>query len=101
MDRKEDAFDWQLRDERLTSRRPSDFPGGREVDVNEQDELTPVWTTAKSAELYQVRGWGEPYFSISERGTLEVRPDPEKPTRSIDLHELVQDLEARGLDLPL
>ncbi len=69
--------------------------------MSEQDEQAPEWSIAKSAELYQVRGWGEPYFSISERGTVEVRPDPEKPTRAIDLHELVQDLEARGLDLPL
>ncbi len=69
--------------------------------MSEQDEQVPGWTIAKSAELYQVRGWGEPYFSISERGTVQVLPDPEKPGRTIDLHELVQDLEARGLDLPL
>jgi arginine decarboxylase len=70
------------------------------VDVSENDEA-PGWSVARSAELYQVRGWGEPYFSINERGTVEVTPDPEKPNRKIDLHELVQDLEARGLDLPL
>jgi arginine decarboxylase len=70
------------------------------VDVSENDEA-PGWSVARSAELYQVRGWGEPYFSISERGNVEVTPDPEKPNRKIDLHELVQDLEARGLDLPL
>jgi arginine decarboxylase len=67
----------------------------------EHDEDTPGWSIAKSSELYQVRGWGEPYFSISERGTVEVTPDPEKSNRRIDLFELVQDLEARGLDLPL
>jgi arginine decarboxylase len=69
--------------------------------VSEPDDEAPGWSTAKSAELYQIRGWGEPYFSISERGTVEVSPDPEKPERKIDLHELVGDLEARGLDLPL
>ena len=77
------------------------FPPVVEVDVSEHDEAAPGWTIQKSAELYQIRGWGEPYFGISEKGTVEVSPDPERPTRKIDLHELVQDLEARGLDLPL
>src|SRR4029078_12268081 len=58
-------------------------------------------TTQRSAELYQVRGWGEPYFSISERGTIQVTSDPSQPNRKIDLHELVGNLEARGLDMPL
>ncbi|HEX5659293.1 MAG TPA: biosynthetic arginine decarboxylase [Polyangiales bacterium] len=65
------------------------------------DEAVPGWTPQKSADIYQIRGWGEPYFSVSERGTVEVTPDPEKPHRKIDLYELVHDLEARGLDMPL
>ncbi len=69
--------------------------------MSEHDDDVPGWNVAKSAELYQIRGWGEPYFSISEQGTVEVTPDPEKPLKKIDMHELVQDLEARGLDLPL
>jgi len=72
-----------------------------EVPMSEHDDDVPGWNIAKSAELYQIRGWGEPYFSISELGTVEVSPDPEKPLKKIDMHELVQDLEARGLDLPL
>jgi arginine decarboxylase len=76
-------------------------PPDSEVDVSVHDDEPEGWTIAKSSELYQVRGWGEPYFSISERGTVQVTPDPENPHRAIDLHELVQDLEARGLDLPL
>jgi arginine decarboxylase len=59
------------------------------------------WTTTRSAELYQIRGWGEPYFSVSERGTIQVTSDPAQPNRKIDLHDLVGDLEARGLDMPL
>ncbi len=49
--------------------------------MSEEDDEVPGWSIAKSAERYQIRGWGEPYFSISERGTVEVRPDPEKPDR--------------------
>lgn len=61
-----------------------------------------VWTPGRSADLYLIKGWGDPYFSVSERGTVVVRPDPEgQPDRTIDLYDLTQDLEARGLYLPL
>ncbi len=64
------------------------------------DDETP-WTAAKSAELYQINGWGTPYFRISEKGHVEVVPFRDDDTRTFDLHALVLDLEARGLDLPL
>ncbi len=58
------------------------------------------WTIARSADTYQIRGWGDPYFQINERGRVEVRPDP-TTERTIDLYDLANDLEARGLSLPL
>ncbi|APS00869.1 arginine decarboxylase [Pajaroellobacter abortibovis] len=58
------------------------------------------WSSAKSADLYNVRGWGEPYFIVNEEGNVEVRPDPERHQR-IDLLALTKDLKARGLALPL
>jgi arginine decarboxylase len=60
-----------------------------------------AWSVQKSAELYQVRGWGHPYFTINDQGRVEVVPDPERPHLRIDLYELVNDLDARGLELPL
>jgi arginine decarboxylase len=60
-----------------------------------------AWSIQKSAELYQVRGWGHPYFTINRAGHVEVVPDPERAHLRIDLHDLVKDLEARGLELPL
>ncbi|MEI7894133.1 MAG: biosynthetic arginine decarboxylase [Myxococcales bacterium] len=60
----------------------------------------PGWTLEKSAELYQIRGWGEPYFTVNAQGHVEVRPDPAQD-RGIDLFALAQDLKARGLSLPL
>jgi len=58
------------------------------------------WSIEKSAELYQIRGWGEPYFRINDKGNVEVRPDPTQD-RTIDLFELTTQLNARGLDFPL
>ena len=37
----------------------------------------PTWSIEKSAELYQIRGWGEPYFRVSANGCVEVSPDPD------------------------
>lgn len=58
------------------------------------------WNAAKSAQLYQVQGWGSPYFSVNESGYIEVRPDPDCE-RTVNLFELTEDLRARGLDLPI
>ncbi len=58
------------------------------------------WTPARSAALYQIDGWGEPYFFVNAQGHVEVRPDP-RLDRRIDLYDLVGDLKARGLSMPL
>ncbi|MFN3202211.1 MAG: biosynthetic arginine decarboxylase [Bradymonadia bacterium] len=58
------------------------------------------WGVEQSAELYNIGGWGDPYFTINTRGHVQVTPDPEQP-RSIDLYALINDLKARGLDLPM
>ncbi len=60
----------------------------------------PEWDIEQSSDLYQIRGWGEPYFSINEKGHVEVRPDPDLD-RAIDLYDLAQDLQARGIELPI
>ena len=59
-----------------------------------------AWTVERSAELYQVSGWGTPYFSINEKGHVEVRPDPTRD-RALDLHELAMELRMRGLEFPI
>ena len=65
------------------------------------DEHEARWSVQRSADLYQIRGWGHPYFTINEAGHVQVVPDPERPQQAIDLFELVNDLDARGLELPL
>ncbi len=58
------------------------------------------WTTRDSLELYGVPRWGAEYFHINELGHVVVRPRGETGP-SIDLPELVHDLERRELRTPL
>ena len=58
------------------------------------------WSTADAADLYEVARWGNGYFSVGPNGHLLVHPDKD-PTRSIDLKQLVDRLQVRGIDLPI
>ena len=59
-----------------------------------------LWLPEKSAQLYQVQGWGSDYFAVSDTGHVVVKPDP-RHELPIDLYELVGDLTMRGIELPL
>jgi len=65
----------------------------------ETEQLAP-WTTASSAELYNVEGWGNEYFSVNPRGHLAVHPGG-PGTAALDLKELVDEVSERGIGLPL
>lgn len=58
------------------------------------------WSTERSSELYQVGGWGTPYFSVNAQGHVEVKPDPDQSC-AIDLHALAMQLRMRGLEFPI
>jgi arginine decarboxylase len=58
------------------------------------------WTTAEAAELYDVASWGKGYFSVGVNGHLYVHPNKD-PQRSLDLKELVDNLQLRGIALPI
>jgi arginine decarboxylase len=64
-----------------------------------QTELR-AWTIQDSSELYNIGGWGRDFFSINEAGNVEVTPAG-PGTLKIDLKELVDDLQSRGLNLPI
>ena len=75
------------------------------------------WTVQNSADLYNVNNWGSGYFRINAKGNIEVTPcGCETPSNgngadanqangsvpnAIDLKELVDDLQARGLRSPI
>ena len=58
------------------------------------------WTVRDSLELYNVTAWGAGFFTVNEKGHVEVRPRGEQGP-GIDLLDLVQDLNQRGLRTPL
>ncbi len=58
------------------------------------------WTVRDSLELYGVKSWGAGFFGIDANGHVEVRPRGKNGPR-VDLFELVQDLERRGLRTPM
>src|SRR5262245_6778636 len=59
------------------------------------------WTIQDAKELYNIDGWGAGFFDVNDRGHVIVRPDPEQADRTLDLYELVMDLEAQGVTLPV
>ena len=63
---------------------------------------TEPWTIKKSEEIYNLDGWGSPYFKINEEGHVECNPTGEVgEEHNIDLYELTHDLIERGHNLPL
>lgn len=63
-------------------------------------EAVDLWTVQDALEQYDVERWGKGYFSISPQGSLNVHPSRD-PKSSIDLQELIDRLQIRGLDLPI
>ncbi|GAB4817650.1 hypothetical protein N2152v2_004696 [Parachlorella kessleri] len=78
----------------------------RGLTVNQrQGSLAPAvegdgpWTAEDSALLYNVDGWGAPYFSVSRDGTLLVKPAG-TDSYAVDLHKLVLSLQHQGIRPP-
>ncbi len=62
--------------------------------------LPRKWTIADSTETYGIKYWANGYFSINDLGHVVSHPrGPEAGT--IDLKELVDEVERRGIGLPL
>ncbi len=61
---------------------------------------THAWNVHDASELYEVARWGHGYFSVNPAGHVQVHPTKE-PERGIDLKELVDRLQLRGISLPV
>ncbi|MBL9122349.1 MAG: biosynthetic arginine decarboxylase [Planctomycetaceae bacterium] len=64
------------------------------------NDAAKPWTIIDSSELYDVTRWGKGYFSINDEGHLQVHPT-KSPARAIDLKQLIDRLQLRGIDLPI
>src|SRR3954463_9914867 len=58
------------------------------------------WSATEASELYDVASWGKGYFAVGKNGNVWVHPGKD-PARGIDLKELVDNLEKRGIALPI
>ncbi|MFZ5479387.1 MAG: biosynthetic arginine decarboxylase [Myxococcota bacterium] len=58
------------------------------------------WSIQDSIELYNIRNWGRDFFRINDAGNIEVTPAGPRGG-GIDLKGLVDDLERRGISLPI
>ena len=66
--------------------------------MNEQE--TRRWTAVDAAELYEVADWGKGYFSVNDAGNVCIHPEKD-PQQKIDLKLLVDQLQARQIELPV
>src|SRR6187431_1707712 len=61
---------------------------------------TRSWSVHDASELYEVARWGNGYFSVNDSGHVQVHPTKDS-ARAIDLKELVDRLQLRGISLPV
>ena len=59
-----------------------------------------TWKTQDAIETYGVRNWSKGYFSVNSLGHVTVHPN-KRPDQAIDLKVLVDQLLARGIQLPI
>lgn len=57
------------------------------------------WRVEDSIELYNIGGWGINYFSVNEKGNVTVTP--RKDGVSVDLKELLDELQLRDIEAPV
>jgi arginine decarboxylase len=75
-------------------------PNGGSTPATNSAATSGAWTVHDASELYEVARWGKDYFSINDAGHLEVHPTKD-PSQAIDLKELVDRLQMRGISLPV
>jgi arginine decarboxylase len=63
-------------------------------------ELIGKWKIQDAVETYGIRHWGKGYFGVNSAGHVTVHPT-KREDQSIDLKELIDQLQARGIQLPI
>jgi arginine decarboxylase len=57
------------------------------------------WDIPAAISLYNIDRWGTGYFTINDRGNIQVQPT--RGPASIDLMELIEEAKQRGLTFPI
>jgi arginine decarboxylase len=65
-----------------------------------QRELIDKWKIQDAVEMYGIRHWSKGYFAINKAGHVTVHPN-KRTDQSIDLKDLVDQLQTRGIQLPI
>jgi arginine decarboxylase len=78
----------------------STVTNGRPLPITAATSTTRAWSVHEASELYEVARWGNGYVSVNEAGHVQVHPTKD-PARAIDLKELVDRLQLRGISLPV
>ena len=65
-----------------------------------EPDMLDRWKLSDAFETYRVNEWCKGYFGINNLGNVTVMPTKE-PEASIDLKELIDQLQARGIQLPI
>jgi arginine decarboxylase len=63
-------------------------------------EMMDQWKIQDALETYGVRHWGKGYFGVNDKGHVTVHPN-KNPDQAIDLKDLVDQLQERGIQLPI
>lgn len=79
---------------------PAQIPASAIEDGTQRGCSDQPWSIESSEQLYNIDGWGDPYFSINAAGHVTVSPKGDRGG-SLDLFALVESLKQRQLELPL
>ncbi len=66
----------------------------------EQRDLIDKWKIQDAIDNYGINNWGKGYFGVNKAGHVTVMPD-KRPEAAVDLKDLVDQLQARGIQLPI
>src|SRR5688572_14561290 len=78
----------------------STVTNGRSAALDPKTSTVRAWTVHDANELYEVARWGNGYFSVNNAGHVQVHPTKDT-SQAIDLKELVDPLQLRGIGLPV
>ena len=68
--------------------------------IDAERKISHSWKIEDAMETYGIHLWGKDYFGINAEGHVTVHPNKLRD-QAIDLKELVDQLQARGIQLPI